>query len=132
MAFRLTKSERTAIDTVAANLERLRCDLGTAVEAYNELCSKAFSDVEAAKVKYNECLAEVRDVRDEIVERLQDEFDDKSEKWQSGERGEQAQAFIDSLESLHLDEDDLPEPDEVKIEGFEHYDALRSDIAELE
>jgi hypothetical protein len=45
-------------------------------------------------------LDQVRDVVDDIRELFQEEFDEKSEKWQESESGEIAQGRIDAIQAV--------------------------------
>ena len=45
-------------------------------------------------------LEEAKNLITGVQESLQDDFDNKSEKWQEGEKGEEAQQLIDDLSSI--------------------------------
>lgn len=49
-----------------------------------------------AALAYNTLRSEFEELRESIVERLQESHDDKSERWQESERGVAHQEFIDA------------------------------------
>ncbi len=55
----------------------------------NKTVEKLISQIEDAKIYF-----------EELQGTKQESFDNKSEKWQEGEKGEEAQQEIDSLEEL--------------------------------
>lgn len=78
MAFKLTKLQTVQIDALRAKVE------------------VAKEEVQNAAENFNEALLELREAVTEIAEDWQSEFDDKSEKWQESDRGEEVQSFISS------------------------------------
>lgn len=97
MAIKLSKAQTKERDQL---LTRLR-------EAKEKL-EAAQADYEAAMTAYDLVVGDIATWRDDVVSDWQSEFDDKSERWQEGERGEAASAFIQEWEGLELEE--LEEP----------------------
>jgi len=58
--------------------------------------SKFISELEELKNKIESMSMEVEDIKSET----ESEFDEKSERWQESEKGEQEQSIIDSLDSI--------------------------------
>lgn len=57
--------------------------------------------MKAATIKeFSAQLDQVRDVVDDMRELFQEEFDEKSEKWQESESGEIAQGRIDAIQAV--------------------------------
>ena len=85
----------------------------------------AHADYQAAIAKYNEVVEEANEWREEVEGDTQSYIEDRSERWQEGERGEATVAFVDEyaneVETLEdPDEPDLTEnldayPDEVEL-----------------
>jgi chromosome segregation ATPase len=89
MAFKLSSQELKTRETL---LEELK-DLGTTLET-------ATSD-------YNDKVEEINKFIETIRDRLQEEFDEKSEGWQEGDKGSSVQSMISeydtSLDSIEAD-----------------------------
>ena len=98
MAFKLTKKEH---DTLSEFARTVRAKADTVREALDD---------------YNRTLDDVENFRQEIHDRLQGEYDDKSEKWQEGEKAQAASDMIsqwdkaiEQLDDLELDHADTLE-----------------------
>ena len=100
MAFKLTKSQVVKINALASLLE-----------------SQA-DEVKGAISSYNETLANSRSLLEDVACELDSEFENKSERWQEGERGEAVRAWIDLFEETCNDLEDLEMPE------FSHSEAL--------
>ena len=96
MAFKLSKSEN---DDHSALIDKLT----SATEA---LIASQTDEIVAA---YNTTIAECEEFRSNVADRLRDEFDDKSEKWQESDAGSDADEFASTWEDLALDEYDASE-----------------------
>jgi molecular chaperone DnaK (HSP70) len=76
---------------------------GEADDAKSELEEKISDLVTEFNEKYlaplNEKIEEARGFVEDIKNERQEEFDDKSERWQEGERGEAAQEWLQSWEN---------------------------------
>ena len=59
------------------------------------------------------------------VERLQGEYDEKTERWMEGERGQAAQEFINEWENLEFEEIDFDVVEEIEVDPS-HRDDLES------
>jgi len=88
MAIKLTTAEIKARAVIVGELELKYAELGTAISALNGV------------------LEEARDWAENVTSRCRDEFNDKSEKWQEGERGTEAEEWIAGLEGLEIEEVD--------------------------
>lgn len=86
---KLTAEERKTRTTIITDLSKAEQSLQTEIAAYNTI------------------LAEANTFMDEVKERLQGDFDDKSEKWQEGDAGVAASEMIADWEA---------EFDEVEVE----------------
>ena len=83
------------------------------VEAAFELLTPAIEAVNAAIASYNEVLNEVNGIVEDIASEAESDFNDKSEKWQEGERGQAFSEWMGELQSFSLTEIDpveAPEP----------------------
>lgn len=110
MAFKLNKQEDARKSELEQELEQL---VGSATDGLEELREKIGELVEEFNEKYvtplGDKMDEARGFVEDIQNERQEEFDDKSERWQEGERGEAAQSWLQQWEQ-GASELDTPEP----------------------
>lgn len=94
MAFKLTRSEENRRDILADKLRDARMILDEAVAAQVAIIEDAYAAINAALVPYNEIVEKARGFVEDIASERDSEWDDKSERWQEGERGEAAREWI--------------------------------------
>ena len=97
---KLTKDEIAARKAIT---ERL-------AEARNQF-TDAWADLETKLEDYNGALADLDQWRIDVVDRIQDEISDHSEKWQESDKGQKATDWVGEYESLDLDQLALEMPD---------------------
>jgi len=116
MAFKLTGEEKKAL------AEKRKASIEAWVEYTN-----AITELQDARERY---MAKRTDVLDEvggIASRLRDEFNDKSENWQQGDKGSDADQFIGEWEGVEVDEPDTVDmPDGDPLD--EAIDALAEEL----
>lgn len=113
MAIKLTAKESKQRAELVSNLEIASGKLSAAITEANAKIEEANELVAAAREAYNSVLEDARNFRDDIVSRVQDEVNERSEKWQEGDKGQAATVFVEAWENLDLDdldEDDLSTP----------------------
>ena len=123
---------------LAGELHGLYEEAEAAVNAYNTAIAEAYDTYQAALVEaFDEhiddlafdALHEAESFRQEIADDLRSYYDDKSERWQEGDTGEQYAEWVEAWEeadfSLYTDlgpaDTDAPEPletPEVDWDGF--------------
>ena len=106
---RLSKEHLAAYEDHKEKLEELRSNACDAVETYNYELECLDSPAPALE-ELNEAIGEFNSWVTELQEQMRDYFDERTEGWQEGEKGEQYQAWIESLD-IEVDEVDT-EPDE--------------------
>lgn len=100
MGFKITKQEQKERGEIAAKIDKLKAE----VERAQETLNMRLSDLNAALVEGNE-------FRTRVVERLQEEFDDKSESWQAGDVASNVSDFIERWEDNEYEEVDMSDLD---------------------
>ena len=124
MTIKLTKAEATVKADLSAELEIASVEFAEAVTLANGQLGEARATMEAACSGYSEKLAEARGFRDDLVDRLRDEIDGKSDKWQDSPKGEAAAFFRDAWEGLDLDDVDVVMPDDFEEVDLPHAGTL--------
>jgi type I site-specific restriction endonuclease len=117
MAFKLTKQEESQRTEFLERVTAAVNELTTAREEAKEAINEAVAKLNETIGKYNNLREEVEAFRDEVVARLQEEYDNKSEKWQESERAASALNLISEWESLDVEE--LNEQDELELDDTE-------------
>ena len=115
MAFKLTKAQIAERDQFVERLQKLAGDVETAVTAANETVREALDGVNVHVRAYNEALDEARTFAEGVAEEFRSDYDDKSETWQEGERGQAANDFICEWENVNLDEADEADLPDVEV-----------------
>jgi hypothetical protein len=100
VAFKLTKQEDARKSELESELEQL---VGDATDGLEVLRDKIGELVTEFNEKYvsplSEKMTEAYGFVEDIVNERQGDFDDKSERWQEGERGQAAQSWIQEWEN---------------------------------
>ena len=94
MAFGLTKDERGEKSALVNKLTSAGSEVRAALDAYNGVVAAAFAALGAVVTEYNVVRGEARAFADRVAERLQEDFDDRSEAWQDGANGFAARDMI--------------------------------------
>lgn len=121
-----------AVEQFNSEADALWSDLAAAIEEFNAKRAEAFQGVESAINAYNEKLDEARGLRDDVAGRLEDEWSEKSEKWQESDKGEAASnmktewenADLDDFEIEEIEEIEIDEPGELEAPDLTHADLL--------
>jgi hypothetical protein len=117
MAFKITKDEAKRIEALADDLGERRETIDNTIDEINAFIADKVGDVNILISYYNEKLQEARGVIEDIHAERQGEFDDKSEKWQDGERGDATREWLESLDSMK--DNDLADIAEFEIDECE-------------
>lgn len=125
MAFKLTKQEAAQVSKMADALDEAGAALTDAVNAYNEAMAKAFEAVAAARDAYNEAVSDARGMVEDLVSDRRSEWEDKSEKWQESDKGQDAERWISEWEGIDLEEVEVSEPEAIEEPDLTHAEALR-------
>lgn len=115
MALKLSKSQIAEKTERSAALAATHEALEQAISEYNDAAEALRAPVDAALEAFNEALFDARNWAEELGGDLRNEFSEKSEKWQEGERGQAADQWLEQWEQYQPDaaEIDWPEPLEV-------------------
>lgn len=124
MAFRLGKGEIKQQGQLVSNLHESYAKVSDAIATFNEELEKLFHPVEDAINAYNQLVADAGGFASDIASRMRDEFNDKSDNWQSGDTGSAVSEFIDQWEGFEATEVDMPEMPSIEDPGSDVADNL--------
>jgi 2-succinyl-5-enolpyruvyl-6-hydroxy-3-cyclohexene-1-carboxylate synthase len=117
----LSKTEQKEQEAHGAALEAAKGKLEDAISAFNAEMLSLFENVQAATEEYNEVVDQANGWRDDIHNAQEAFFDEKSERWQEGDRGENysswAEEWDNALEQVEVDcPDEIPMPEMDQVE----------------
>ena len=124
MAFKLTKAEHHERALIVEKLTEAKTEVEEAIAAFNAKMEEAWAEVSAKIETYNETVTAAAEFRDNIVEQRQGEWDDKSERWQEGDRGQSAQGWISEWEGASLEPLEVEQPEELEVPDMDHDETL--------
>lgn len=113
MGFMLTRAEENRRDILRDKIADAKMVFDEAMEAELKVIEDALGSINAARTAYNEVVADAFGFLDDIINEREGKFDDMSERWQEGERGEATQSWIESLQEAR---DELIDIEEIMID----------------
>ena len=114
----MNKLDKAAIaerDAVCASLREKYSTLETAVDEFNFVLEQAWDKVDSALTAYNEAVGEANSWREGIAGDMQTYFDERSEKWQEGDKGQEYASWKQQFEE-ELQDADLPKPEKLELQ----------------
>lgn len=133
MAFKLSKTEETRRDDYVMQLNELAGKVQDEIAIFNAAVDELKNSVEAALAAYNEVLVEAGGFAEDIASTADGEFDDKSERWQEGDKASEAREWIDAWQGIDFGEIEFTYPealDDFEPEHATELDALPSAAGE--
>lgn len=125
MAFRLTRTESRDLARHAEALETGYEAVQTAFDALLEQLREAVSTFNReVVVPYNETVEAAGEFLAEVHGRLEDEYDDKSDRWRDSDAGSEAASMVNEWD-ISLDALDLVEIIEPELSAGSQADVIR-------
>lgn len=128
MAFKLTKEEKATRDKLVVDLHEGWKELEDVRREQENRIQAAIEVLNAALGTYEQVAEAAEAFREEVASRLREEWEEKSEGWQQGDAGEEANSFIEQWENADLTT--TMSIGEVAIEVDEG-ESLSEDLSEL-
>lgn len=110
MAFKITKDEDSRLIAIRNRLEDARDILDDHVAKANAAIAAIFSELNLEIEEYNEIVQEARGVVEDIASEMEGEYDEKSDNWRDGERGDATNTWIEALKDFEYDATDITAP----------------------
>lgn len=127
---KLSRDQKERIREALAKVNEERVELAECLDKYNSEVSSAYGalcaaietfdaavesawdeHVSGAVESYNAVAGELASAIEDTASELRDAWNDRSEKWQESDAGQDAEAFISELESVEVPEFDPDKPD---------------------
>lgn len=128
---KMSKDQIKERDGIAELLREKREALDAAIEAYNASAESLWGDIEEALGAYNETISDANSWREEVASDIQSYIDDKSEKWQEGERGQAFAEWHDIFANDEVPTADLEQPEMLVLDcedAAEMLEQFREDL----
>lgn len=113
MAFKIGVRDQKEIEAKLEVLKTSRGEVEDAIASYNDAVTQARAELLERVEQYNEVAEGLRSYITDIRDAKQEEFHNKSDKWQEGDRASAVSDWIDSIDTMIDAIEDAQEPDEV-------------------
>jgi len=120
-AFKLSKDQEAKLNDIALRLSAAKDLVEDKFQGANDAISAFSKSLNDEITAYNVILAEAKAFTDGISLAAQEEFSDKSEAWQAGDKGQEVSAWMEEWSNI-----DLEPLDEVEVEGLDIPDLSHS------
>lgn len=136
MALKLSKSEENRLDKFIEQLGALKQRIDDGKSELEQKIQELVDEFNEELIKpYNDVLQEAYDFVEDIGSDRRSEYDDKSERWQEGDRGQAASEWVDSWENAVYDLEQVDELRAPSIDDHEvgdHVETLENLSREME
>jgi hypothetical protein len=120
---KLSAGYHKRLDEAEVKVRQAMEELTEAVEGWNEMVrTKWETDVNSFLADYQGAVSEANELRDQIHSEMVEYFDNKSEGWQQGDRGDAYQTWMDEWDHEFAT---------FEIEAPEEIDTPEDDVADL-
>jgi len=92
------------------------------IDEYNEYLAQWDGSIRADIAEYNDKIGELRGVYESAASDAQEYFDERSETWQSSDKGEAYSDWINQLESIDLEDLEVELPDAIDEPMYHDWD----------
>lgn len=112
---KLSKEQVAELASLSANVRTKLADLESAVDRYNSVIQDAKEDAIAAHNELRDAVDEAAEFVGSLHSDMEGYFDDRSEKWQEGEKGRAYADWMANFDSITDSVDDLELHDPVDM-----------------
>jgi len=132
MAFKLTKQEQTQRDAHVEQLRAAQACVEDARAVADDAIMHAINVYNDTVRVYNMALTDAEGFTDDLLSRLEEELDTRSDTWRDSEKGSDAQTFLAEWQALDFLEIDEQADLTLDAETPEHADTLESAPLEVD
>jgi phage-related protein len=130
MAFKLTNGDIKERDNMIGSVQDKQQTLTEAITKFNDVIEEQKSAVEDCLNDLNGAISDLRNFIEQKRDEFQGEFDDKSEKWQEGDRARAIADWIGTFDNVSLEDAQIEFPElleEVVIDGLNEIENLEAE-----
>lgn len=114
---KLSKQQAATKQSTGNDLIVARHQLEDAVSLFNTRVGELWAELVEPKVeKYNAVIQDAANWRDELVGEMDSYIDERSDAWNSGDKGTAYNEWKDAWEGLGLEEFEIDKPSEVELD----------------
>lgn len=126
MPFKLDKKESKRRADLIERLQERESALEDAVNVFNTGLETLREALRSDIARYNEVISEARGFAEDIASQADSDFDEKSERWQEGDKGQAASQWRSEWENAGLDDVEIEYPADFEFED----ESKRSELLE--
>lgn len=109
---KMTKDQIKRLEELKTQLENATAAQHEAATVYDAAVSGAHEELAPIETTLREVIEECNAFLEEVCEEIRGAFDEKSEKWQASDAGQQVESWIGALEDAQMEDfEPLAEPD---------------------
>jgi len=123
---KLTNAELKDRDRLVDELRTAKSNLEENVSKFNEVLTGMLDGLNGYVTEYNQVLEQLREFHDNVVSRLEEQFDSKSESWQESDRGQAASELKDEWENLELEDIEMFDVEMLELQEADHDENIES------
>lgn len=112
---RMSRAQQKEIDEQVSVIMEASSALEAAINDYNAAIEPVKGPLEEALGSYNEALSTLREIYEGIAQEAADHFSERSERWQEGEKGQQYQSWMDTLNDPGIENAELEVPEDLEL-----------------
>lgn len=129
MSFRITKGDERRLAALRDRLPTERGKYEDALRTFNERMAQLWTDfVEGPREAFDGTRCELLGIIEDVRDAQHEAFEDKSESWQESERGQQVQEWLDALDVIELEDDEIARPSAVDESAIPDDDQMFEDL----
>jgi len=108
---KLSKEQVSAVTATIESCSEIQQKIERLIEGYNQRVEEFNDALQPVLDEYNEKVAAIREIYQEAANDAQSYFDERSDTWQEGEKGEVYAEWINQLENVDLEDLEVEVPD---------------------
>lgn len=117
----LSHKQSKQLAQVRSDLQQKQEKLESAIADFNANLNELWAELVADNIdEYNKTVSVAQEFINQTREEIQNYYDERSESWQSGDRGTSFNEWIDQWD-ISLEEIDVDSPDEIDVPDFEAF-----------
>jgi hypothetical protein len=122
----LSKSDEKKKAELVDAIRMANTDLQAAIEEYDKAVTAEQAKVKEALKAVNAKIQEAKEWAEGIASEMQEYYDEKSERWQEGDNGQQYSEWKDSYENFSPDDLEIEFPEELEVVAADAADDLEN------
>lgn len=111
---RMSKGAEKDLNSAVELLREKKAAIEAAIERFNEEVDKLKDDVNGAVEDYNTAREAALAIVEEVKDSAQSYYDDRTEKWQEGDKGQEYSEWCTALDNVNSDGLEVEFPDDLE------------------